>query len=186
MIQTGGVTEMLIRWRDGDETAGEVVLAAVYDELRRLAGRYLRRESPDHTLQPTALVHEAYLRLVNGRDPGFENRAHLIGIAARLMRQVLVNHARTRKALRRGGDKRRVMLEPALALFQDRCPDLVALDDALQRLADFDERTARVVELRFFGGMSVPEVATALGISARSVERDWSVARAWLQREVGA
>ena len=196
------VTELLSRWQSGDETAGAAVLALVYAELRELAGRYLRRERPGHTLQPTALVHEAYLRLVGGlvgglaeggaagfaggKDPGARCRSELIGIAARLMRQILVNHAHRRRTLRRGGDRARVALEAALAAFEDRCVDLIALDDALDRLAALDARQARVVELRFFGGMTVEETAGALGTSPRTVEREWTLARAWLRREMAA
>jgi RNA polymerase sigma factor (TIGR02999 family) len=178
------VTDLLGQWRDGDSAAGEAALGLVYDELRSLAERYLRREAPGHTLQPTALVHEAYLRLVRGSDPSLTDRAHLIGIAARLMRQILVNHARDRKALRRGGAWQRVHLDPAVALFEDRCHDLLALDEALERLDAIDSRQARVVELRFFGGLANDEVARLLDTSPRTVEREWAMARAWLRREI--
>jgi RNA polymerase sigma-70 factor (ECF subfamily) len=180
------VTELISRWHTGDETAGENALALVYGELRALAGRYLRHERAGHTLQATALVHEAYLRLARGKDPDVRSRSELIGIAARLMRQILVNHAHHRRTLRRGGDRARVALDPALAMFEDRCVDLLGLDDALDRLAALDARQARVVELRFFGGMTVEETARAMGTSARTVEREWTLARAWLRREMAA
>ncbi len=182
--QQTSVTDLLGRWRGGDPAAGETVIGLVYAELRTLAARYLRREAAGHTLQPTALVHEAYMRLIGGADPGITDRAHLIGVAARLMRQVLVNHAVRRGAARRGGGWRRVTLEPVVAVFEDRCDNLVELDDALERLAAIDERQARIVELRFFGGLSNDETARLLDTSSRTVEREWAMARAWLRREV--
>lgn len=177
-----GVTELLSSWRNGDPAAGERAFSLVYGELRALAQRYLRQEAAGHTLQPTALVHEAFLRLP--RRAGIADRAHLIGIAARLMRQILVNHALRKRTLRRGGDGRRIPLDPAVALFEERCGDLVALDEALTRLAEVDARQAQVVELRFFGGLTTEETARTIGCSQRTVERDWTVARLWLRREV--
>jgi RNA polymerase sigma factor (TIGR02999 family) len=159
----------------------------VYADLRRLAQVYLRREAPGHTLQPTALVHEACLRLIGNAGaspPRLESGAHLIGVAARLMRQILVNHAHRRRTLRRGGDRRRLDLDPAMAVFEERAVDLVALDEALERLSGLDPRQARIVEMRFFGAMTVEETARALDTSVRTVERDWTMARAWLSREL--
>jgi RNA polymerase sigma factor (TIGR02999 family) len=180
------VTELLSSWRNGDEEAGEAALALVYGELRRIAKDCFRGEAIGHTLQPTALVHEVYLRLMGGPTPDITTRSHLIGVAARLMRQILVNYAHRRQAACRGGGRPRIALEPALALFEDRCVDLVALDEALEELTEFDPRQARVVELRFFGGLTVQETAEVLGVSVRTVERDWTMARAWLRREITA
>jgi len=171
---------------EGDGSAADELFSIIYGELRRVADRVMQGERSDHTLQPTALVHEAYLRLARGKHPGVRSGSELIGIAARLMRQILVNHAHHRRTLRRGGDRARVALDPTLAMFEDRCVDLLALDDALDRLAALDARQARVVELRFFGGMTVEETAGALGTSVRTVEREWTLARAWLRREIAA
>ncbi len=178
------LTLMLEQWRGGCEASGEIVINVVYDELRRLAERYIVRESPGHTLQATALVHEAYLRLVGEQDPGLENRAHLVGISSRLMRQVLVNHAKSRNAVKRGGTTQKISLEGTAALFESKCVDLVELDDALQRLGEQDEQMCYIVEMKFFGGMTMNEIAEHLDIPLRSVERDWSLARAWLHREL--
>jgi RNA polymerase sigma factor (TIGR02999 family) len=187
MIETrAGVTELLAGWRNGDAEAGEVILAMLYDELRSMAARQLRGEAPGHTLQPTALVHEVYLRLARGREPGASDRAHLLAIAARVMRQVLVNHALARRTARRGGDRLRIGLDAAVDLFEERCRDLVALDEALTRLGEEHPRAARVVELRFFGGLTMEETAAALEASVRTVERDWTMARCWLRGEVAA
>jgi RNA polymerase sigma factor (TIGR02999 family) len=161
-------------------------VAEVYAELRTLAGRYLRHERPGHTLDPTGLVHEVCLRLADGRAQTVSDRGHLIGIAARSMRQVLVNHAQRRSAARRGGGRRRVELDPALAVFEARCVDLLALDEALARLEGRDPRLCHVVELRFFGGLSIAEIAVVTGSSTRTVERDWMTARAWLRKELGS
>ena len=185
MIQhSPGVTELLAPWRDGDERAGDAIFRQVYDELRTLADRYLGRELPGHTLQPTALVNEACLRLLKQDHPDVENRAHLIGVAANLMRQVLVNHALRRKTAKRGGDYRRIALDSAVALMEERCVDLIALNEALDRLACFEPRRCRIVEMRFFGGMTVTEIAATLGVPLRTIEREWSMAKAWLRQEI--
>jgi RNA polymerase sigma factor (TIGR02999 family) len=181
-----GVTELLADWRKGDDQAGHQVLSHVYAELRQLAERYLRREGPGHTLQATALVHEAYLRLAGGGGPPLSSRAHLIGVAARLMRQILVNHALRRRTAKRGGGWRRVPLDATVAIYEERCVDLVAIDRALDELAELDSRQAQIVELRFFGGLAVEEVARLLDVSPRTIEHEWTMARAWLRRAVAA
>jgi RNA polymerase sigma factor (TIGR02999 family) len=180
------VTELLIRWRNGDEAALSELLPHVYSELRRLANYYLRQERPEHTLQPTALVHEAYLRLVSDKDIDWQDRAHFFGIAAIRMRHILVDHARSRQAAKRGGGEYRLSLGAADRLAEKRDVNLLALDDALQRLEALDPQKARVVELRFFGGLTIEETAEALKISPATVKRDWSMARAWLRSEMSA
>jgi RNA polymerase sigma factor (TIGR02999 family) len=156
----------------------------VYSELLRAARRYMRGERPDHTLQPTALVHEAYLRLVGQREIAWQNRAHFFGVAAQLMRRILVDHARARQAEKRGGDVGMVPLEEAMVFKEEGGPALLALDQALTRLNQFDPRQGRIVELRFFGGLTEEEIAAVLGVSARTIKRDWNVARAWLYNEI--
>jgi RNA polymerase sigma-70 factor (ECF subfamily) len=160
------------------------LLPIVYEELRRQAARYLRRERAGHTLQTTALIHEAYLRLVGQTNVQWQNRAQFFGIAAQLMRRILVDHARTKKRAKRGGSDIRVSLGDAMALSKGQDLDVVALDEALERLAEFDEQQSRIVELRFFSGLTVEETAEVLAISTATVKRDWSVARAWLHREI--
>ncbi len=162
----------------------EQLFALIYDELRRIAAGLLRRERPEHTLQPTALVHEAYLKLVDQTRIRWQDRAHFLGIAARAMRQILVDHARGRAAKKRGGGRQRVTLDEGLLAEEGKELELLALDDAMTRLAGFDERAARVVELRIFGGLTVTEIALVLGVSKRTVDGDWSVARMWLAREL--
>ncbi|MCP3902973.1 MAG: sigma-70 family RNA polymerase sigma factor [Planctomycetes bacterium] len=164
-----------------DARSTETLLPVVYDELRRLADHYLRGERAGHTLQATALVHEAWLRL---QDAPWQNRAHFMGVAAMAMRRVLVNHAKGRDRLKRGGGKAPIVLEETMAVFEDRAIDLVALDDALTRLAEIDPEQARIVELRFFAGLTVEETAQLLGTSVRTVHRDWAMARAWLHGEI--
>jgi RNA polymerase sigma factor (TIGR02999 family) len=177
------VSQLLRAHRDGDHEALERLVPLVYDELRRIAARQLRREREGHTLQPTALVNEAYLRLVQYEDLEYKDRAHFVGIAARLMRQVLVDHARTRAADKRGGHRERVTLDEAVALQPGHGDvDLLALDDALRQLSERDDRLARLVELRYFGGMSIEETAEVLGTSTATVKRDWATARVWLRR----
>jgi len=178
------VTELLMAPRAGADRAFERLVPLVYDELRRQAARHLRRERGNHTLQPTALVHEAYLKLADQRDVEWRNRAHFFAIAARIMRRILVDHARGRHRDKRGGGSVPVVFEDALAIADARDLDLVALDDALSALAELDERQSRVVELRFFAGLEVEETAEALGVSPTTVKRDWSLARAWLRREM--
>lgn len=178
------VTEVLQRISGGDPGAVDRLLPLVYDELRALARRELRRERSDHTLQPTALVHEAYLELARLDRLEWRDRAHFFGAAAGTMRRVLVSHARRKRAEKRGGGAKAVPLENVVLAARERPEDVLALDEALARLADLDSRQAQVVECRFFAGMSVPETAEALGISPATVKRDWTAARAWLNREL--
>lgn len=177
------VTELLVRWRAGDQGALEALVPLVYKELRDIARRHLQRERPGHTLQSAALVHEAYLRLIDQRPFDTENRAHFLAVASRLMRQILVDYARSHGAAKRGAD-RRVELDASLVLPQVRSTDVVALDDALHGLAKLDEQQGRIVELRFFGGLAIDEIAEALDISPSTVKRDWNVAKAWLTRQM--
>jgi RNA polymerase sigma factor (TIGR02999 family) len=178
------VTELLANWGMGDPAAREALIPLVYDELRRLARRYLRGERPDHTLQSAALVHEAYLRMVGQRLPEWQNRAHFFGVAAQLMRQILVDHARTHRAEKRGGGAPKLVLDPAMAVAQKAEWDVVQLDDALKKLAGLDAEQSRLVELRFFGGLSIEETAVVMGTSPATVKREWATARAWLHREM--
>lgn len=178
------VTELLVRWRAGDRAALDALIPLVYDELRRLARRYLQRERSDHTLQSTALVHEAYARLVGQNFPAWQNRAHFFGVAAQLMRQILVDHARSHRAAKRGGAACRVTLEDAVWQAKPVDVDVVALDDALKTLAKIDAQQGRVVELRFFAGLSIEDTSEVLGISPSTVIRDWNTARVWLYREL--
>ena len=177
------VTELLVAWNEGDEAALEQLMPVVYDELRRLARRHLAGERGERP-QTTALVHDAYLRLVDQRAVRWQNRAHFYAIAARMMRRILIDHARARVTDRRGGGAPHVALDHAAEVSAERADQLVALDDALLRLAEVDPRKSRVVELRFFGGMSVEETAEVLGISNATVMRDWSTAKAWLHRAI--
>lgn len=162
----------------------ESLMPLVYDELRRLARAYMRRESPGNTLQPTALVNEAYLRLIDQREVRWQNRAHFFGIAAQLMRRILVDRARRHHAAKRGGAGQRVSLEEVNAAVSDNEVDLISLDDALEKLAALDPQQSRVVELKFFGGLTIEEIAEVLGISPATIKREWSLAKAWLHREV--
>jgi RNA polymerase sigma-70 factor (ECF subfamily) len=184
MSPQGDVSILLRAWSDGDQNALDKLAPIVYDELRRLARHYLQGERPGHSLQATALVNEAYLRLVDYKRMRWGNRAHFFAVSAQLMRRILVDHAR-RHNLKRGGAVQHVELEDVAVVGGDRAENLVALDDALQSLARMDARKARVVELRFFGGLSVEETAEVLQISQVTVMRDWSSARAWLYREIG-
>jgi RNA polymerase sigma factor (TIGR02999 family) len=179
-----GVTQLLLKWGEGDEGALDELLPLVYDALRRLAGSYLRRERPDHSLQATALVHEAYLRLVDQKIVGWKNRAQFIGVAAQMMRRILVDHARARHAAKRGGAGLKLSLSIADRFVPEKDLDLIALDDALNALAVFDAQQSRIVELRFFGGLTVEETAEAIGLSRATIERDWTLAKAWLLREI--
>jgi RNA polymerase sigma factor (TIGR02999 family) len=179
----GQVTQLLKAMRTGDERAAEELLPLVYQELHRLARSYMRRERAEHTLQPTALINEAYLRLAQG-DIDWQNREHFIGVAAHVMRRVLVDYARQHNAQIRGGGLKRVELEEWLAISPERIDEVVSLDEALSRLAEENPRQARVVELRYFGGLSIEQIAAMLGIAERSVKRDWAVARVWLFREL--
>ena len=177
------VSELLAHWRAGDEESLRNLLPLVYHELRRLAHNHLRRERPDHTLQTTALVHEAYLCLMKQTPTNFENRAHFLAVCAHLMREILVQYARRRRAAKRGGG-RTLTLDDALVVAEKRSLDLVALDEALNELAKLDPRQSRIVELRFFGGLSIEETSHVLGISPATVKRYWSTARAWLHHEI--
>lgn len=178
------VSELLLNWGQGDQKAREELIPLVYAELRRIARRYIWQERPDHTLQSGALVHEAYLRLLHEKTPQWQNRAHFFGVAAQLMRHILVDHARSRLAAKRGAGARRLTLDPKISLPQKREVDLVELDDALTKLATLDAQQSRVIELRFFGGLSIEETAVVLGVSPATVKREWATARAWLQREM--
>jgi len=177
-------TRLLKAWSEGDETALERLVPLVDAELRRLARHYLRQERPDHILQTTALVNEAWVRLIDWPDVSWQNRAHFIGVAAQLMRRVLVDEARRRQAQKYGADVVHVSLAAAEGIAHEKGADLVALDDALNELVTFDERLGKIVELRFFGGLSLEETAEALKISPRTVQREWSMAQAWLYREL--
>ena len=174
------VTQLLLDWSDGDERARDEVLPLVYDELRRLAALYLLRERHDHTLQPTALVHEAYLRLVDQRQVNWRNRAQFVGLAAVMMRRILVNYARDRAAGKRGGDLQKVPLSDADEPGRPQDVDVIVLHDALDQLSAIDPRKSRIVELKFFGGLTTNEIAEVLQLSPATIERDWSFARAWL------
>src|SRR5262245_42064784 len=179
------ITEILLAWRAGDENALGVLTPIVYAELHRLARHYMAGERADHTLQATALVHEAYLKLVDSSRVQWQNRAHFLAVAAQIMRRILVDFARSRGYLKRGGGWDKVTLDETVVVTADQDAGLVAIDEALQTLARFDPRKAQVVELRFFGGLTLEETAEALGVSADTVGRDWTAARAWLKRELG-
>jgi RNA polymerase sigma factor (TIGR02999 family) len=185
MQSSDGITKLLIDWSQGDQAALEKLMPLVYDELRRLASNYLRRERAGHTLQPTALVNEAYLKLVDQRHARWQNRAHFFGISAQLMRRILVDHARQHQAAKRGGSQQqRLSITSAERVVKQPQIDLLALNEALDELALIDPQQAQIVELKFFGGLSIEETAEVLGISHATVERDWKVARAWLRRQL--
>lgn len=176
------VTGLLLEWQQGDHDALDKLTPLVYDELRRIAHRYMRQERGGHTLQTTALVNEAYVRLVGGQRIEWQNRAHFYGVVAQVMRRVLIDHARRLQNIKHGGDAQRVSLEEIAVLPHARAAELLALDEALNELARLDARKARVVELRYFGGLSIEETADVLDISAMTVRRDWRAAKAWLYR----
>ena len=178
------VTQLLLAWNDGDESALEKLVPLVYNELRHLAQRRMRLERPDHTLQTTALINEAYLRLVDVHNVHWQNRAHFFALCARLMRRILVDYARTRHYAKRGGGAQAISLDQSLPVAAGRSPDLVAVDEALHALAGVDARKAQVVELRFFGGLTVEETAEVLKVSPETVRRDWRLAKVWLLREL--
>ena len=178
------VTELLLAWNQGDDQALARLMPLVQDELHRLAHHYMAREQPGHTLQTTALLNEAFIRLVDSRRVRWQNRAHFFAVSAQLMRRILVDSARERGRQKRGGDLTEVPLDVALDIPDERSPDLVALDEALKTLAAFDERKSKVVELRFFGGLSVEETAEVLRVSPVTVMRDWGMAKVWLLREL--
>ncbi|PYT28861.1 MAG: RNA polymerase subunit sigma-70 [Acidobacteria bacterium] len=181
-----GVTQLLLDWGNGNRQALEKLTPLVYDELRRLASRYLRRERQDHTLQSTALVHEAWLRMVDQRQIHWQNRAQFFGLAAEMIRRILIDHARNRQAAKRGDGAIKLSLDEAMATPDSRDFDLVALDDALAGLARLDPQQSRLVELRFFAGLSVEESAAVLGVSTATVKREWAAAKAWLYRALTA
>lgn len=185
MQSSEGITQLLIDWEKGDQAALERLMPLVYSELRRLATNYLRRERAEHTLQPTALVNEAYLKLIDQRNARWQNRAHFFGIAAQLMRRILVDHARQHRAAKRGGlDQQRISITSAERVMKQPEVDLLALNEALEELAQMDPQQGRIVELKFFGGLSIDEIAEVLSIGHATVERDWKLARAWLRRQL--
>lgn len=184
MTSSQEVTQLLLAWSEGDQSAFEKLMPLVYEELRRVARRYMRRERAGHTLQTTAVVNEAYLRLIDASQVQWQNRAHFFAVSANLMRRILVDYARSRNYIKRGGGAHLLPLDEAAVFSAEQAPDLVALDDALSALSALDERKSRVVELRFFGGLSVEETAETLKVSPRTVLNDWSLAKAWLLREI--
>jgi RNA polymerase sigma factor (TIGR02999 family) len=178
------VTRMLLDWSRGDQQALDRLMPLLYDELRLIARRYLRRERQDHTLQTTALVHEAFIRLIDQQQVSWQNRAHFFAIAAQMMRRILVDHARGQQADKRGGEAPKLSLDEAMDVAEQQAVDLIALDDALSTLTRLDAQQCRIVELRYFGGLTVEETAEALRISPATVKREWSMAKAWLHREL--
>lgn len=178
------VTVLLSQINNGDSSAPEELLPLVYHELRKLAGGYLKNERPGHTLQPTALVHEAYLRLVDWENTSWQNRSHFFAVAAQIMRNILVDHARKKKAVMHGGNVQKLSLDEAISFSQVTEIDLVDLDDALKELEKLDERQSKIIELRFFAGLTIEETAHILGISTMTVSRDWNFAKAWLYRRL--
>jgi RNA polymerase sigma-70 factor (ECF subfamily) len=178
------ITQLLVKAGNGDREAESVLVPLVNDELRRLARRYMRHERPGHTLQPTALVHEAYLKLIEKREIAWQSRGHFFAVAAQLMRRILVDHARAKQAEKRGGCLQQIALDVAVVFSPEQSDQLLALNEALDGLARLDPRQGRIVELKFFGGLTDEEVSGVLGIASRTVKREWSVARAWLFREL--
>lgn len=181
---THDITQILQEWSAGDDLAAERLFPLIYDELKKRAQSYLSRERGDHTLQPTALVHEAFLKLIDQNRINWQNRAHFFGVSATIMRRILVDHARAHAAGKRGDGAVRLSLDDVRVSIEERAADLVALDDALETLAEFDERKAKIVEMRFFAGLDETEIAENLGVSERTVQRDWKTARLWLYREL--
>jgi len=178
------ITQLLIAWNRGDQRARDELTPIIYDELRRLARGYLRRERINHTLQPTALVHEAFLRLIDQSKVNWQNRAHFFGVAARLMRQILINHAEARRAAKRGGEAERVSLNDVDHFAVEHEIDLIALNEALTNLERIDPQQGQIVELRYFSGLTIEEIAEVISVSPATVKREWSTARAWLRREL--
>ena len=181
---SGEITGLLVRLRAGDKDAESRLAPLIYGRLHNMADRYMRSERPDHTLQATALLNEAYVQLV-GQEKDWHNRTHFFAVASQLMRRILIDHARSRRTQKRGGASERIHLDTLPMLIDDRADRLLALDDALLRLESWDARLSRVVELRFFGGLTEAEAAEAMGVSSRTVKRDWSLAKAWLYTEIG-
>jgi RNA polymerase sigma-70 factor (ECF subfamily) len=184
MSESQEVTVLLAALTRGDDGAASKLIPVVYDELRRLAGSYMRRERADHTLQATALVHEAFLKLVEQRSVNWQSRAHFFGVAAQLMRRILIDHSRGHLRQKRGGEQKKVLLDEVFVFSEQQADEVLAVDDSLNRLARIDPRQARAVELRFFGGLSVEEAAEVLGVSPKTVKRDWNVAKAWLYADL--
>jgi RNA polymerase sigma factor (TIGR02999 family) len=180
------VTQLLVAWGEGDQVARDQLMALVYEELHRLAHRYMKRESPGHTLQTSALVNEAFVRLVGQRNVRWQNRAHFFGVAAQTMRHILVDYARSRNYAKRGGGAAQISLDEALIVSDERSAEVVSVHEALERLAEFDPRKSQLVELRFFGGLSIDETAEVLNVSPGTVMRDWTLAKAWLRREISS
>lgn len=178
------ITLLLIDWSKGNEFALEQLMPLVYDELRRMARKFMRRQPSGHTFQTTELIHEAYLKLARQEDQNWQNRAHFFGVAAQAMRHILVDYARSKKSQKRGGLAEKITLEETLVASPNRSEEVVALDDALKQLAILDERKSRVVEMKFFGGLTIEEIAAVLKISPETVKRDWSFSRTWLLREL--
>ncbi len=178
------VSQLLVEWRNGDQQALDRLMPLVYDELRRIAGRYMKRERSEHTLQTTALVNEAYLRMVDQKNVDWQNRAHFFAVAASVMRHLLVDHARARGRVRRGADPQQVSLDEAALISEQKGEEMIALDEALTKLAAIDARKVKIVELRYFSGLSAEETATVLGVSEITVKREWLKAKAWLYREL--
>ena len=181
---THEVTQLLIEWSHGNKAALDKLMPLIHDELRRLAHHYMSRERPDHTLQTTALVNEAYLRLVNRKDAHWENRTHFFAIAATLMRNILVDHARSHAYAKRGGGAHKTDLDEAMVVSQQRAAEVIALDDVLKKFAVFDPQQSRIVELRFFGGLTIEETAEVLNLSPATIKREWKTAKAWLYHEL--
>jgi len=178
------VTQLLVAWGEGDQVARDQLMSVVYQELHRLAHHYMKRESPGHTLQTSALVNEAFVRLVDQKHVRWQNRAHFFGIAAQMMRRILVDYARGRNSAKRGGGAQQISLDEGLTVSEGRSAEVVQVHEALEQLAEFDPRKSQIVELRFFGGLSIEETADVLGVSPGTVMRDWTLAKAWLRREM--
>ena len=178
------VTQLLVAWGNGDQEALDKLIPLVYGELHRLAARYMRRESPGHTLQTSGLVNEAYLKLVDQKNVHWQNRAHFFGIAAQLMRRILIDHARNHACAKRGAGGQKLSLDETVLLSHARTPELISLDDALTHLAEIDPNKTRIVEMKFFGGLSTEEIAAVEKVSTRTIEREWRKAKAWLHREI--
>lgn len=178
------VSQLLTEWTNGSQAARDELMALVYEELRRLAHRHMGRERPGHTLQTSALVHEAFIRMVDQKDVQWESRAHFFAIAAQMMRRILVDYARSRGNLKRGGNAQHIPLDQTIIVSEERSSEVIALDDALLGLASFDQRKSQIVELRFFGGLSIEETAEVLGVSPGTIMRDWTLAKAWLRKEI--
>jgi RNA polymerase sigma-70 factor, ECF subfamily len=178
------VTQLLLDWSNGDKSALDRLTPLIYDELHRLANFYMRKQSPGHTLQATALVNEIYIKLINTKNVNWKDRAHFFAVAAQAMRQILIDHARSHKYAKRGGDARKVELDEVAIIAQEQAAILIALDDALKSLSVIDQRKSQIVELRFFGGLSIEETAEVMKISTPTIEREWRLAKAWLYREL--